>query len=423
MESCRITSVRGWWVLDSRGYPTVRCEIAAGGSTAIATAPSGASTGTFEAVELRDGGKAFGGKGVNKAVSNINVKIAAAIKRKDATDQNAIDEAIIKADGTTAKSHFGANATIAVSMACFKLGAALQGKEVFSRLGGKTLPVPFCNVINGGKHASNGLPFQEYMLVPLAFNSFPAAVQAVSETYHVLKDCIKEKYGGAFTSVGDEGGFTPPCKRVEEPLEIMEEAIAAAGYSGRVKMAVDVAASSFFDKGKYVIYGKRLTARALASVYEKMVETFDIVSIEDAFAEDDWQGFSRLTHNIGSRVQVVGDDLLVTNPKRISKAVMLNACNAALIKPNQIGTVTETLEAMAAAQRGGMRRMVSHRSGETEDYFISDLACGTNCGQIKLGAPCRGERTAKYNRLLEINAALGKRGHYDRNVLERWVVV
>ncbi|MEK6923949.1 MAG: phosphopyruvate hydratase [Candidatus Micrarchaeota archaeon] len=422
MESCAITSVRGWWVLDSRGCPTVRCEIAAGGSTAVATAPSGASVGTFEAVELRDGGKAFGGKGVSKAVRHVNGKIAAALKGKDAFNQTAIDEALITADGTATKARLGANATIAASMACFKLGAALRGKEVYSRLGGNRLPVPFCNVINGGKHASNGLPFQEYMLVPVRFNSFPAAVQAVSETYHALKERIKEKCGGAFTSVGDEGGFTPPCRRVEEPLELMDAAIAAAGYSGSVKMAVDVAASSFINKGKYVVYGRQLTAHALANVYEKMIDAFDVISIEDAFAEEDWLGFAQLTREVGGKVQVVGDDLLVTNPERIRKAANLRACNTALIKPNQIGTVTETLEAMAAARQGGMRCMVSHRSGETEDYFISDLACGTNCGQIKLGAPCRGERTAKYNRLLEINAALGKRGYYAGKVFGRGVV-
>lgn len=421
-------------MLDSRGYPTVACVASTKTASATALVPSGASTSSFEAVELRDGGKRFEGKGVTNAIANINKKIFPALRGVDCRQQQKIDEKIISLDKTGNKSKLGANAALAASMACLRLSAKTQELPLYELVAGHkkkmknkantkptaagpaiySLPIPFCNVINGGSHGPAGaVPFQEHMLVPLKFRLLSDAVTAVVETYHELKKIIASKYGPQYTAVGDEGGFIPPCKSVEEPMALLSLATKRAGYENEMCFAIDAAANGFFRNKKYALFKKRLSAEQLAAVYTSLTKNFPLISIEDPFCESDFSSFAQLTQELGGRVQIVGDDLLATNSNRICEAVSKRACNCALIKPNQIGTVTETLRAVECARGGGFSTMVSHRSGETEDSFISDFAVGIASPQIKLGAPCRGERTAKFNRLFEIACELKNNAHYS----------
>ena len=427
----QIRELYGRWVLDSRGYPTVACVASTKTATATALVPTGTSTGSYEAVDLRDGGKAFEGKHVLKAISNVNNKIFPVLKGMDCRKQEEIDKKIISLDKTTNKSNIGGNATLAASTACLKLCAKTQGlalyellsqnknvkkiknKQTKPRSKAYQLPIPFANIINGGKHAPVGAPsFQEYMLVPLKFRVFSDAVTAVAETYHELKKIIASKYGPQYSAVGDEGGFIPPCKSVEEPLHLLSLATRRAGYEKEMCFAIDAAAGSFFKNAKYVLNKKRFSAEKLTDVYALLAKDFPLISIEDPFEENDFYSFAELTRSLGSSVQIVGDDLLATNPKRIAVAASKRACNCALIKPNQIGTITETLRAIEVARAGGFSTMFSHRSGDTEDSFVADFAVGVCCPQIKVGAPCRGERTAKYNRLFEIKCEQGSNASY-----------
>ncbi|OAG28194.1 phosphopyruvate hydratase [Thermodesulfatator autotrophicus] len=399
-------------ILDSRGNPTVEVEVwLEGGAYGRAAVPSGASTGTHEALELRDKDEnRYFGKGVLRAVDNVNNVIAPELVGMESTAQAEIDQYLIELDGTENKRRLGANAILGVSMAVAQASAQELGLPLYAYLGGvgaKILPVPFMNVINGGVHADNALDIQEFMIVPLGAPSFAEALRYGTETYHVLKKLLKEK--GYRTSVGDEGGFAPEINSTKEALEILITAIEKAGYrpGEDIALALDAAASEFFKNGKYHLEGRELTPEELVSFYEEIVKAFPIVSIEDGCAEDDWDGWKLLNQRIGSKVQLVGDDIFVTNIKRLARGITENVANAILIKLNQIGTVSETLDAIRLAQTSGWRAMVSHRSGETEDTFIADLAVAVNSGQIKTGAPCRSERVAKYNQLLRIEDDLG----------------
>ncbi|MBW3023050.1 phosphopyruvate hydratase [Candidatus Woesearchaeota archaeon] len=414
-----ITGVLGREVLDSRGNPTVECEIKTSKGVFSAIVPSGASTGVHEALELRDGGKRYLGKGVLKAVKNVNGKIAKKIIGKDFREQKELDETLIHLDGKPNKKKLGANAILAVSMACCRAFAAQQNMEPYEYIAEivnnkkLTLPVPSFNIINGGKHAGNDLEIQEYMIFPNKAKSFKEALQIGSEVYHILKEKIAEKYGKAATGVGDEGGFAPKVKDIEEPLILIESALKSSGYSKKVKINIDCAASEFSKNGKYYLEGMEYSGQDLLERYYELVQKYPIFSIEDPFAEDDFTNFAAATKKLKG-IQIVGDDLLVTNPQRIQKATVLQACNALLLKVNQIGTVYEALEAAQMAVKNNWNIMVSHRSGETEDTFIADLAVGLGNGQIKSGAPCRGERTAKYNRLLRIEEKLGKNAKFGK---------
>ncbi|AEH46018.1 enolase [Thermodesulfatator indicus DSM 15286] len=399
-------------ILDSRGNPTIEVEVwLEGGAYGRAAVPSGASTGTYEALELRDKDDSrYFGKGVLRAVDNVNNVIAPELVGMESTAQAEIDQYLIELDGTENKRRLGANAILGVSMAIAQASAQEVGLPLYAYLGGvgaKILPVPLMNVINGGVHADNALDIQEFMIVPLGAPSFAEALRYGAETYHVLKKLLKEK--GYRTSVGDEGGFAPEINSTKEALEILVTAIEKAGYRpGKdIALALDAAASEFFKDGKYHLEGKELNADELVAFYEELVKEFPIVSIEDGFAEDDWDGWKLLNERLGHRVQLVGDDIFVTNIKRLSRGISENVANAILIKLNQIGTVSETLDAIRLAQTSGWRTVVSHRSGETEDTFIADLAVAVNSGQIKTGAPCRSERVAKYNQLLRIEDDLG----------------
>jgi len=404
-------------ILDSRGNPTVEVELFTASGSGKAAVPSGASTGTHEAVELRDGGEAFGGKGVEKAIDNVNNTIAPAIIGMDASNQREIDLELLELDGTPNKGILGANAMLAVSMASACASADVLDIPLFRYLGGFNacvLPVPSMNVINGGEHAGNSLDIQEHMILPTGAGSFIEAMQMGTETYHALGKMLTAKYGKGSTNVGDEGGFAPPIQDPEEPFALILEAIDECGYAGKIGIGMDAAASEFYDTGKgtYSVGGKDFSSGELVDFYRELAGKFKIISIEDPFHEDDWDGFRELTSAIGNSVQIVGDDLYVTNMERLGRGVREGTTNGLLLKVNQIGTVTEAVDAAAMAHRAGFGVMVSHRSGETEDTFISDLTVAINAGQLKSGAPARGERTAKYNQLIRIEEFLDREGRY-----------
>ena len=421
-----IKEIKGLEVLDSRGNPTVQVEVVLeDGSYGVAMVPSGASTGAFEAVELRDGDKArYNGKGVLKAVENVNEIIAPALIGEDALNQHALDEKLIKLDGTDNKGRLGANATLGVSLATAKAAAASLGLELYQYIGGvnaKTLPVPMMNVLNGGKHADNTVSSQEFMIMPVGAKSFTEALRWCAETYQALKSILKEK--NLATAVGDEGGFAPNLESDEEALELLVEAIKKAGYKPgkEIALATDIAATEMFEEakkikenGKYYFWkSKELkTADEMIDWIVSLTEKYPLISIEDGLAEEDWDSWKKLTDKIGSKVQLVGDDLFVTNTKRLQKGLDNKAANSILIKLNQIGTLTETLDAIELAKKHGYTAVVSHRSGETEDTTLADVVVATNAGQIKTGAPCRTDRVAKYNRLLNIESDLGKTSVY-----------
>ena len=379
-------------------------------------APSGASTGEFEALELRDGDKArYLGKGVQKAVENINTVINDTLKGMDASDTYAVDKAMIDADGTKDKSRLGANAILAVSIACAR--AAANALEIplyrfFGGVSGNRLPVPMMNIINGGEHADNGIDFQEFMIAPIGAPTFKEALRWGAEVYHSLKSVLHKR--GLNTALGDEGGFAPDLPDTASAIAVIGEAVEAAGYNfGRdIAIALDAAATEFYSDGAYNLEGKKLSSDEMISYYEKLVDEFPIVSIEDGLSEDDWDGWVKLTDALGDKVQLVGDDLFVTNPERLEEGISKGAANALLVKVNQIGTLTETLDAVALAHNNGYKTMMSHRSGETEDTTIADLAVACGCGQIKSGAPARSERVAKYNQLLRIEEGLGDAARY-----------
>ncbi|ANE31904.1 phosphopyruvate hydratase [Campylobacter hyointestinalis] len=402
-----IKSVKAIEVLDSRGNPTLKVKVKlCDGSVGDAIVPSGASTGKREALELRDGDKSkFGGKGVLKAVNNVNTLIAEEVSGMDALDQKAIDDAMLGLDGTDNYSNLGANAVLGVSMAVARAAANSLNLPLYRYLGGTnacTLPVPMFNIINGGAHANNSVDFQEFMVMPFGFSSFSDALRAVAEIYQTLKKILNDL--GHSTAVGDEGGFAPNLKDNEEPIKIIMEAIAKAGYKAgeQIKIALDVASSELYEDGVYKLEGRTLTSKELVDRYEELCNKYPIFSIEDGLSEDDWEGWKLLTDRLGSKVQLVGDDLFVTNEKILKVGIEKGIANAILIKPNQIGSVSQTMQTVRLAQRNGYRCIMSHRSGESEDSFIADFAVALNTGEIKTGATSRSERNAKYNRLLEI---------------------
>ncbi len=408
-----ITSIKAREILDSRGNPTVEVEVIAGKFCGKASVPSGASTGKHESLELRDGGKRYLGKGVLKAVKNVNEKIAPALQGIEVTNQKKIDALLLKLDGISNKSNLGANALLGVSLACARTAANLVGKELYLYLNNLvypkkkiSLPTPYLNVINGGRHAGGNLPFQEFMIIPKT-SRFSEALRFGSEVYHVLKEIIEKKYGRQATNIGDEGGFAPPIATAEEALDLLKEAIKKAGYAGKVDLAMDCAASEFYQQGQYVVDGKKMSTGKLLEYYLSLLKKYpSLISLEDPFQQEDFGSFAELRKR--SKIQIVGDDVTVTNPERIKEAIDKRSANCLLLKVNQIGTLTEALEAAQLAYRAGWKVMVSHRSGETEDTFIADLAVALGCGMIKAGAPCRGERVAKYNRLLRIEEELMK---------------
>lgn len=407
-------------ILDSRGNPTVECDVyLESGTMARAAVPSGASTGIREAIELRDGDKKrYGGKGVLKAVENVNGEIADAILGSEASDQAFIDRTMIELDGTENKGRLGANAILAVSMAVARAAAEESGLPLFRYFGGMgavQMPVPMMNVINGGAHANNNLDLQEFMIIPVGAPSFKEALRYGAETFHTLKKIINSR--GMSTAVGDEGGFAPKCESHEEAIELILEAVKQAGFEpGKdIMIGLDCASSEFFDNGKYVMKksgGKAMTAEEWAGVLEGWVNKYPIISIEDGMAEGDWEGWKMLTEKLGDRVQLVGDDLFVTNPKILKEGIEKGVANSILIKVNQIGTLTETFEAIEMAKRAGYTAVVSHRSGETEDSTIADIAVALNAGQIKTGSMSRSDRMAKYNQLLRIEERLGDSAVY-----------
>ena len=393
-------------VLDSRGNPTVKATVAlSDGTVASAIVPSGASTGKREALELRDGGDRYCGKGVLKAVENVNSQIAEAVIGLDAFGQKALDDEMRELDGTDNYSNLGANAVLGVSMAVARAAAKSLDVPLYRYLGGanaSVLPVPMFNIINGGAHANNSVDFQEFMIMPFGFDKFSDALRAASEIYHTLKGLLNA--AGHSTAVGDEGGFAPNLNDNEEPIKLIMQAIEKAGYKAgeQIKLALDVAASELYENGKYKLEGKEFSNEELIERYAQLCEKYPIFSIEDGLSEDDWAGWAKLTSKLGSKVQLVGDDLFVTNEKILREGIAKGVGNAILIKPNQIGTVSQTMQTIRLAQRKGYRCVMSHRSGESEDSFIADFAVAMNTGQIKTGATSRSERNAKYNRLLEI---------------------
>ncbi|MFC5929576.1 phosphopyruvate hydratase [Cryobacterium melibiosiphilum] len=404
-------------ILDSRGNPTVEVEVLlSDGTVSRAAVPSGASTGAFEAYELHDGDKSrYMGKGVLKAVDSVVDELGPAVEDIDATDQRVVDAVLRETDGTDNKERLGANAILGVSLAVAKAAASSAGLPLFRYLGGPnahTLPVPMMNIINGGSHADNDVDIQEFMIVPLGAETFSEGLRWGVETYHALKGLLKSK--GLSTGLGDEGGFAPNLPSNRAALDLIVEAIEIAGYTPGtdIALALDCAASEFFKDGVYHFEGKELSASEIVAYYAELVETYPLVSIEDPLEEDDWDGYVHLTAQLGDKVQIVGDDLFVTNPERLAKGLNLGAANSILVKVNQIGTLTETLDAVALAQRNGYTVVISHRSGETEDTTIADLAVATDSGQIKTGAPARSERVAKYNQLLRIEEELGEAAVY-----------
>jgi len=414
MLTTEIVSILGREVLDSRGNPTVEAEVQlACGVTCTAIAPSGASTGRFEALELRDNDlQLYGGKGVRRACKNVSSSIAKTLRGMDAADLFSVDQAMIALDGTDNKSVLGANATLAVSMACAKAAASAQGVALYRFLGGAqavTLPVPMMNIVNGGAHAANSLDVQEFMIMPVGAESFRGALRMGAEVYQALAALLKKK--NLSTAVGDEGGFAPDVRDETEAIELILEAIARAGYApgSDIALALDAAASEWQDKRGYTMpkSGRSFTSHELTEHWKTLLGKYPIRSIEDALGEEDWPAWQAMTAQLGASCQLVGDDLFVTNTMRLKKGVSMGSGNAILLKPNQIGTLSETINACRLAQQHGFKTIVSHRSGETEDTTIADLAVALNAGQIKTGAPCRSERVAKYNRLLRIEDALG----------------
>ncbi|MCW2916989.1 MAG: phosphopyruvate hydratase [Actinomycetia bacterium] len=403
-------------ILDSRGNPTVEVEaFLDDGTQAKAAVPSGASTGQFEAVELRDGGERYGGKGVQKAVAAVNDRIDERIVGFDADDQRLIDQTMIDLDGTPDKSELGANAILGVSLAVAKAAAKSAGLPLFRYVGGPNahlLPVPMLNILNGGAHADTNVDIQEFMIAPIGATTFREALRWGAETYHALKSVLKSK--GLNTGLGDEGGFAPELPSNRDALDLILEAIQTAGFTpGRdIALALDVAATEFHAEGTYAFEGQKLSSEELAAYYADLIGAYPLVSIEDPLDEEDWAGWKALTDASGDKVQIVGDDLFVTNPDRLARGIETGTANALLVKVNQIGTLTETLDAVSLAHRGGYRCMMSHRSGETEDTTIADLAVATDCGQIKTGAPARSDRVAKYNQLLRIEEVLGDAARY-----------
>jgi enolase len=415
----KIQRVRAREVLDSRGQPTVEVEVELkNGVRGRATVPSGASTGVHEAVELRDGGKRYLGKGVARAVAHVNEKIAPRLRGKEARAQAEIDRIMIDLDGSPNKAKLGANAILGASLAVAHAQANAQRLPLYRYLGGaaaKTLPVPMLNVVNGGAHADNNVDVQEFMIVPYGMKTFADALRSAAEIFQTLKKVLHDR--SLSTSVGDEGGFAPRLQSNAEAIELLLESITRAGYKAgsQVALALDVASSEFYEDGRYVFKksdGKSRSRDEMVRLYEDWVQQFPILSIEDAFAEDDWEGWRLMSQTLGKKIQLVGDDLFVTNKVRLQQGIESGVANSILVKVNQIGSLTETLETMALAKAAGYTTVMSHRSGETEDVSIADLAVATNAGQIKTGAPCRGERTAKYNQLLRIEEELGKRAVY-----------
>ena len=409
----KIRKVLAREILDSRGNPTVEVDIVTDHGFGRAAAPSGASTGANEALELRDGGRRFLGKGVRKAVANAK-RIGKKLVGLDVTDRIRIDKLIIQEAGGESKKLAGANATVALSLAACAAGAYSNRLPIYEHLNPKArvLPVPQMNVINGGKHAGGNLAIQEFMLIPHKFKSFSDALRAGTETYHILGKILEKEYGRHAINVGDEGGYAPPLRTTEGALDAMMEAISEAGYENKISIGLDAAASSFHSVGHYRIDGQTITSLELMRKYEDLIGRYPIVSIEDPFEENDADSLAQFTRE--SYIQVVGDDYFVSNAKLVSKAVQRKAGNAMILKVNQIGTLTEAMAAAELAKRSGWNVIVSHRSGETEDTFIADLAVALECGQIKTGAPCRGERTAKYNQLLRIEEGLGKRAKFGK---------
>ncbi|NIU39492.1 phosphopyruvate hydratase [Candidatus Bathyarchaeota archaeon] len=416
----KITKIRAREILDSRGNPTVEVDVFTEKGLSRASVPSGASTGRYEALELRDNERRYLGKGVLKAVSNVNNIIAERVIGRDCTKQKEVDELMIDLDGTPNKSNLGANAILAVSMAVCKAGALESNLSLYEYIAklvdsrAVTLPIPQMNVINGGVHAGIKNDFQEHMIIPLEAKTFSDALRMCSETYHTLKKNLKEKFGNSAIQVADEGGFVPPLKRIDERFEFILEAIEELGYEKIFALATDAASSEFYHNGKYRIMGKEYSSAELTDFYSELCEKFKLISIEDGLSEDDWDGWSRLNSELGKKIQIVGDDLLVTSVERIKKAIKLNLCNALLMKLNQIGTVTEALNAFKLAREAGWNIIVSHRSGSTEETFYADLVVGLDAGQFKYGAPARSERTANYNQLLRIEEELGGKAKYSK---------
>lgn len=407
----KIKSVKGFEVLDSRGNPTVAAKVVCeNGAEGFAISPSGASTGMYEAHELRDGdNKRYMGKGVKKAVENINQEINNLLKDKCVFNQREIDETMIKADGTENKSRLGANATLAVSLAVAKAAANSLHLPLYKYLGGinaNVLPRPMMNILNGGAHAANNIDIQEFMIIPDGAKTFADGLKICAEIYHNLGKLLKQN--GLASGVGDEGGFAPNLESDEAAIEFILQAIEKAGYSGQIKIALDVASSEWYKDGKYTLpkRDKTMTAEQLIEYYSELVSKYPIMSIEDGLSENDWEGWQQLTEKLGNKLQLVGDDLFVTNPKRLAMGFEKEVGNAILVKPNQIGTLTETLDVIRMAQQNGYAAVISHRSGESEDTTIADIAVATNAGQIKTGAPCRTDRVAKYNRLLMIESEI-----------------
>jgi enolase len=410
----RIAAVHARQILDSRGNPTVEVDVQLeSGAVGRAAVPSGASTGVHEAVELRDGGKAYGGKAVTQAVANANGEIADAIRGLDAVGQESIDRALIELDGTPNKGRLGANAILGVSLAVAKAAAVDAGEPLFVHLGGAdatTLPVPMMNVINGGAHATNSIDLQEFMVVPVGAGSFAEGLQVGVEVYHALKKVLGDR--GLATGVGDEGGFAPDLESSEAAIEAILEAAERTGNRDRITIALDPATSEVYSEGRYRFEGRDLGSGELPEFWRGIVDAYPVVSIEDGCAEDDWEAWKALTDALGDRVQLVGDDLFVTNPERLQQGIDRGVANSILVKVNQIGTLTETIEAVRLAQENGYTAVMSHRSGETEDATIADLAVALGVGQIKTGAPARSDRVAKYNQLLRIEETLGSRATY-----------
>jgi enolase len=414
----QIETVHARQILDSRGNPTVEVELLLrSGAHGRAAVPSGASTGEFEATELRDGGEAWGGKGVTRAVANVNGEIAEAVAGRDALDQAGLDSALIELDGTPNKSRLGANAILGVSLAAARAAAAEEGQPLWRYLGGESarvLPVPMMNVLNGGAHADNSVDFQEFMIVPVGADSFAEALRKGAEVFHALKKTLGAR--GLSTAVGDEGGFAPDLESNEAALQALLEGIEAAGYTpgDEVAIALDPATSEVFRDGAYELTheGRTLSSGEMAAYWAELAGRYPILSIEDGMDEEDWDGWRALTERIGERVQLVGDDLFVTNTERLERGIESGVANSILVKVNQIGTLTETLAAIDMARGAGYTAVMSHRSGETEDTTIADLAVATGCGQIKTGAPSRSDRVAKYNQLLRIEEALGADAEY-----------
>lgn len=423
-----IKEVRAMEILDSRGNPTVQAEVLTQNAYGRAMVPSGASKGKYEAVELRDNDpKRFHGRGVRKAVDNILTIIAPAIIGLDAREQQTIDDILIKLDGTPNKAHLGANAILGVSLAVAKAAADTGIQHLYEYLVPRDkyiLPVPMMNIINGGVHAGNQLAIQEFLIMPVGFDNFHRALRAGIEIYHTLGKVLKKKYGPMGVNLGDEGGFAPPIRETRDALNAVIRAIEQEGYKPgkEIGLAIDAAANEFYSKGKYFIDDEELTAEALFDDYRALTKEYPLLSIEDPFEEHDFDSFSQLTKSIGQTVQIVGDDIFVSNSERLQRGITMGASNSLLLKVNQIGTLTEAIQAAQLAGANNYTVVVSHRSGETENTFIADLAVALSCGQIKTGAPARGERTAKYNRLIKINNDLGSRGRYAGTQFRKYKV-